>query len=328
MEMNESRTALLGTKKELFRNDAPWEGNLVEGVSILRHGGYFYAFYAASGCCGISCTYAVGVARSKSLLGPWEKYSQNPVMKNNDAWVCPGHGTPVEKGGRYYFLHHAYNKNSIPFTGRQGILSEFRFTPDGWIEFIHNDDPSPAVGPRALVDHFTGSRLSDAWQWSVFDNIAFTLHNGYLDLHALPQTGACLGQKVLTADYIAIARIDRLHSTAQPGTGLLGDDKNLVGAFVSGDTLTVAVFKNGKEMSASRRQVPASRELYLKTVVAHSKDITFFYSLDGKNFEQLNDTPVDASFIPPWDRAVRVGIISRGSPGQVARFLSFDLHFR
>ncbi|HEY0039144.1 MAG TPA: glycoside hydrolase family 43 protein, partial [Flavisolibacter sp.] len=34
-ELNEERTKLLGVKKELFRNNAPWEGNLVEGVSMM-----------------------------------------------------------------------------------------------------------------------------------------------------------------------------------------------------------------------------------------------------------------------------------------------------
>src|SRR5688500_10201130 len=41
MEMHESRTKLSGEKKELFRKDAEWEGNLVEGVSMIRHGDYF-----------------------------------------------------------------------------------------------------------------------------------------------------------------------------------------------------------------------------------------------------------------------------------------------
>src|SRR5689334_2820460 len=71
MEMNEERTALTGEKKELFRNDASWEANLVEGVSMIRHGEYYYAFYAGAGCCGRECSYAMGVARSKKLLGPW-----------------------------------------------------------------------------------------------------------------------------------------------------------------------------------------------------------------------------------------------------------------
>ena len=39
-EMNKERTALLGERRELFRNDAPWEKELVEGVSIIRHGEY------------------------------------------------------------------------------------------------------------------------------------------------------------------------------------------------------------------------------------------------------------------------------------------------
>ena len=72
MEMDESRKKLIGEKKELFRNDAKWEGNLVEGVSMIRHGDYFYAFYAGGGCCGRACSYGIGVGRSKDLLGPWK----------------------------------------------------------------------------------------------------------------------------------------------------------------------------------------------------------------------------------------------------------------
>jgi beta-xylosidase len=35
-EMNEERTALIGEKTELFRNDAEWEKELVEGVSMIK----------------------------------------------------------------------------------------------------------------------------------------------------------------------------------------------------------------------------------------------------------------------------------------------------
>src|SRR5438309_2275417 len=98
-QLNEERTALVGEKKELFRNTLSWEGNLVEGVSMLRHDGYFYAFYAAAACCGRECNYVTGVARSKNLLGPWEK-SEKPLFTGNEYWKCPGHGTPVEKDGQ------------------------------------------------------------------------------------------------------------------------------------------------------------------------------------------------------------------------------------
>ncbi|HEV7620396.1 MAG TPA: glycoside hydrolase, partial [Flavisolibacter sp.] len=56
-----------------------------------------------------------------------------------------------------------------------------------------------------------------------------------------------------------------------------------------------------------------------------AKNIVFSYSTDGKNFKFLNDKIIDASFIPPWDRAVRAGIISRGEKGKVASFQHFVL---
>ncbi len=76
-QINEERTKLLGEKTALFENDQEWEGNLVEGVAIFRKNGFFYATYSARGCCEIDCDYVTGVARSKSLLGPWEKYDAN-----------------------------------------------------------------------------------------------------------------------------------------------------------------------------------------------------------------------------------------------------------
>ncbi|MDQ6813397.1 MAG: glycoside hydrolase family 43 protein, partial [Bacteroidota bacterium] len=121
-EMNEERTGLIGQKKELFRNDAPWEKSLVEGVSIIRHGKYFYTLYAASGCCGSGCSYVSGVARAKNLLGPWEKYAENPILIDSENWICKGHGTAIEKDGKYFFLYHAYDRKTSAFTGRQGLL--------------------------------------------------------------------------------------------------------------------------------------------------------------------------------------------------------------
>src|SRR3954452_16086275 len=43
MEMKEDRSSLIGEKHELFRNKIAWEENLVEGVSIIKHGDYYYA---------------------------------------------------------------------------------------------------------------------------------------------------------------------------------------------------------------------------------------------------------------------------------------------
>ncbi|MGZ8544321.1 MAG: glycoside hydrolase family 43 protein, partial [Flavisolibacter sp.] len=177
MEMDEARTKLMGEKKELFRNDAGWEGNLVEGVSMVKQGDYFYAFYAGAGCCGAGCTYATGIARSKNLLGPWEKYDKNPILSHEGDWKCPGHGTPVEMNGRHYFMYHAYEKDRHIYTGREGLIIEYKFTPDGWIEFV-KDASLPAVAVEDYEYNFRGRALKGPWQWSVFHQPDFRLKGG------------------------------------------------------------------------------------------------------------------------------------------------------
>jgi beta-xylosidase len=326
MEMNEERTALIGDKKELFRNTEKWEANLVEGVSMLRHGDYFYAFYAAAGCCGSGCTYSSGVARAKSLLGPWEKYEKNPILTSTDKWKCPGHGTPIEKDGKHYFLYHAYDTKSSVFTGRQGLLAEFRFTTDGWIEFVQEDTATFTVKNTPIRDNFNSHTLANQWQWSVFQNLDYRLINGQLYLSAQPSaTGTFLGQKTLEADYTATALLLPRKSTSAIGIGAIGDEKNAVYALVDKSKMKVIMVRDGKEKVVTERTISASNSVHLRMDVMNGKDIRFLWSRDGKSFTALNKTPVDASYLPPWDRAVRAGLIAKGDTGQKAVFERFEM---
>ncbi|HEU0065332.1 MAG TPA: family 43 glycosylhydrolase [Flavisolibacter sp.] len=320
--MKEDRTGLTGEKKELFRNSIPWEGNLVEGVSMIKHGNYFYAIYAASGCCGINCTYAVGVARSKTLLGPWEKYEKNPVMKGNNIWICPGHGTAIEKDGKYYFLHHAYEKSSAPFTGRQGILSEFRFTGDDWIEFLKEPADTVKRSQLSFSDNFNTSALSQEWQWSIFQSPVYSIKNHELHLHATKGAGTYIGQKISSGNYEATVDIPH-SSSAVAGLGVLGDDKNYVAVSVKKDSVYLLQVREGKFVRVKGIHYSPGKFTRLKLTVMNSKDVRFFYSTDLKNYYPLTDKAVDATFIPPWDRAVRVGLISIGSPREVSVFRQF-----
>jgi beta-xylosidase len=326
MEMKEDRTGLIGEKKELFRNNQPWEGNLVEGVSMMKHGQYFYAFYAAAGCCGTGCTYTTGIARAKSLAGPWEKYEKNPVLANDENWKCPGHGTPVERDGKYYFMYHAYDREGSVYTGRQGLLIEFKFTPDGWIEFIK--EKAPAANFRAQVsDNFKGKKLSDDWQWSVFHKLNYQVKNKRLEVDALnTPTGAFIGQKTLSPEYTAQVMVSNRHSDAFAGLAAIGDEKNTVSVLSTGDSIKVVQVRDGKETLVKGRAYHKGKKLYLRMVVRNGKDINFFYSNKNDNYLPLNETPVNGAFLPPWDRAIRVGLVSKGSPGQKAAFKDFSLN--
>lgn len=325
-ELKEDRAAVIGEKHELFRADAPWEHGLVEGVSIIKHNNYFYAFYAGAGCCGRACSYGTGVARAKNLLGPWEKYSGNPILTDSAEWKCQGHGTPVEKNGRYYFLYHAYSADSRPYTGRQGVLNEFKFTSDDWVQFENKKNDKGSIKRQDIVDDFSKPTLDDHWHWSIFKDVQYTVGNNMLKLQAQPSLcGAYIGQTVLTKDYEAQMTLLKT-SSSNGGLALIGDDGNMLYALVDHNKICVVQLKKGKENVIAEKAIDMPSSLILKVKVTNNTEATFMYSADGKNFKVVNDEiTADASNLPPWDRAIRVGMISKGDAGEAALFKHFVL---
>jgi xylan 1,4-beta-xylosidase len=324
-ELNEDRSGLTGEKIELFRNDVPWESNLVEGVSMIRHDGYFFAFYAASGCCGKDCSYATGIARSKNLAGPWEKYSRNPLMVSDDKWICPGHGTPVQKDGKYYFLYHAYNKEAGVFAGRQGLLREFEFTNDGWVRFL--DYSFPPAKPLTIKDEFDAEALHANWQWSVFQIPNVRQAGGELQLSAGNETQwTYIAQKSYTSNYRVRVKIDLSASTAHAGIAAIGDEKNIVAATVSNGKIAIWKTQLGKDALILEEPIAAGDDIYLEMKVENGYRITFRCSRNGKSFKTINKDPIDGGFLPPWDRPVRIGLITKGRNEQKAVFENFILY--
>ncbi|HUR12655.1 MAG TPA: family 43 glycosylhydrolase, partial [Flavitalea sp.] len=326
MEMDEGRTKLVGTKKELFRNDMTWEGNLVEGVSMIKKNGYYYAFYAGAGCCGKGCTYTTGIARSKQLLGPWEKYAHNPVLVNDSTWKCPGHGTPIEKDGRNFLLYHAYDKKTDVYTGREGLLMEYRFSTDGWIEFIKK--PGSARLTRFTdKDNFSGKNLSADWQWSVFQKPQTEINGGMLILKSVPVYGTYIGRKTLGGNYTATATIQAEKSNATTGVGMIGDEKNRVAVLYTGDRIQVISMRDGASTIVKEERVSAKKRIDLRIRVSNGNQVLFEYRAAGKSFIPLNDEPLNAVYLPPWDRAVRIGLISLGEKGRQSVFDDLEIEY-
>jgi xylan 1,4-beta-xylosidase len=324
-ELNEDRSGLTGEKIELFRNDAPWESNLVEGVSMIRHGEFFYAFYAAAGCCGRDCTYATGLARAKNLAGPWEKFAGNPVLVSDGKWLCPGHGTPVEKDGKFYLLYHAYSQVSGVYAGRQGLLKEFEFTSDGWIRLLEPDFAS--VKPGTVSDAFDTKNLYDSWQWSVFQPVKFQQAEGKLQLFGIGgKEWTYVGQKSYLSNYRARVEINLEESSAPAGLGLIGDEKNMVLAEVSGQKLTITKMRLGKDTVVFEQLLTERGRIFLEMKVVDGHMITFKCSQNGKSFKTLNKKAIDGFHLPPWDRAVRIGLLTKGRNDQKAVFENFILY--
>ena len=126
-----------------------WEHGLVEGPRIIRRHEWLYLFYSGGRCCSPpGCTYALGVARSKSIYGPWTRFKQNPVLKSDKEWLCPGHGALVQPpSGHWWLLYNGWRANAPPSEGRQMLLDLVHWSRKEWPFFKRGSRPLNSTQP-------------------------------------------------------------------------------------------------------------------------------------------------------------------------------------
>ena len=333
-EINEDRTELIGEKHQLFHNDQPWEGGLVEGIAIFRKNGYFYATYSARGCCEIDCDYVTGVARSKTLLGPWEKYDQNPVIKDNASWKCPGHGTVVEKDGELWLLNHAYNTTGSVYVGRQGVLQKVEWTSDNWPVFANNEGYTRSMASLEFTDDFR-KRLDPVWQWRVTQDIQFKTGKKGLFLQASEENeslGTLLVQGTKTLDYRYEATVFP-NSDAEAGLAVIGGASNKFGAPVAGMGISVkgnqvmlweTIDQETKVIAT--QTIPSSKEIQLILAMKDGYSMTTSVSIEGKTI-QVGEAQ-DVKHLVPWGMGFRLGMVSKGDPSASAHFKSVRIVYQ
>ncbi len=339
--LSEDGTKLVGEMRELIRNDADWEGNLVEGPFLLLRNGWYYMFYSGNGCCGSGCNYALGVARSRSLMGPWEKNPANPILAGNQTWKCPGHGSIVQdEQGRYFLLYHAYSANGTVFTGREGMLDEVKFGADDWPTINQGKGPSveaasPAgakqrVSAAGYMDEFEGQNLESGWQWPQHHEPKIQLTDGVLFLSATrPSTNlvaAVLARSTTTPDYVATAVIETrwLKAGAAAGICAFGDMDNAVGAVLQNGQVIVWRRERGERRELGRQPAPKGAKLSLRLTAERGYHFEIAASADGKKWVPCA-AAADAKNLPPWDRSVRVALTVGGGVEAEGVFDSFSI---
>ncbi|PYS81380.1 MAG: xylosidase [Acidobacteria bacterium] len=335
-------THLVGERRELIHNDQAWEkhptlpyGNLVEGPSVVRRGGWFYLFYSGNFCCGRECDYALGVARSRKLLGPWEKNPNNPILAGNDTWKCPGHGTVVaDARGRYWLLYHAYQPKDFVYVGRQSLLDEVVWGADGWPTINHGHGPSAQAaspfGARDMkaeshfFDDFNTPELRPGWQWPQANRPDFTPGRGRLLLSpsgkaAGDPTAAVLARTTTRGDYVATVGLDprSLKGNGTAGLSAYGDSDNSLGIAVrSGGIVFLWRKEKDKPTQLTDQTEGAARGpvIYLRMTVREGHLYRFALSDDGRTWKDVG-VEKDGAYLPPWDRGVRVALVAGESIG-------------
>jgi beta-xylosidase len=325
---------LTGKRKEILRNTEPWEKHVTEGSYILRRGGWFYHFYSGNACCGRSCNYALGVARSRKLLGPWEKSPSNPILAANDAWQCPGHGSIVATAdGRDFLLYHAYRKSADAFhIGREALLDEVRWNDDGWPVVNEGRGPSgtapaPAkAAPRParteFFDGFTAPELDASWQWPMSSEQSARVDTatGFLTLAPGAKskdnlTGAVLAQRVSSGDYVATTLVDTrgMSAGATAGIAAYGWRNNAVGVAVKDGGVIVWQRDGGPErLMRPTFPVPGVPAIYLRMTATGGEQFRFAFSANGRDWKNVGPM-VNAASV----EGARVALVA-GSAGTTA----------
>jgi beta-xylosidase len=358
--LSDDGVRLVGEKTEILRNEAPWEAHLVEGPYILRRGDWFYLFYSADACCGRRCNYKLGVARSRRLLGPWERFPGNPILAGNEQWKCPGHGTIAQdQAGRTYLLYHAYEASTFEFVGRQGLLDEVTWNADGWPAINSGKGPSgSALSPSTvaqrrastlLEDDFNKTAIDPGWQWPWDQTSAPSIEptsvlagrgrgrGGWLRLTTGTASIAIAARPTRDANYTATTAVDvaSIAPGARAGLAAFGNRDNAIavtveraGEAATGTPLTVVVWQTqkGQRRTLATTEVSTAPLLHLRLSAKDRTRFEFAVSPDGQAWKTV--AGAQGEYLPPWDLAVRVALLVSGQSASSARFGSFRLESR
>lgn len=124
---------------------ARWEMYVNEGPEPFYKNGWYYLLY--SGARTQDGSYAIGVARSRSPMGPFDKHGA-PVLSGDGKFDGTGHDSRpfVGPDGRTYILHHGYLTGHENYRQRHLFLEPMTIGPDGW----------PRLGTAAQDPALTG----------------------------------------------------------------------------------------------------------------------------------------------------------------------------
>jgi xylan 1,4-beta-xylosidase len=350
-KLSDDGTKLVGPKKELIRNDASWEGGVVEGPFILKRGEWFYLFYSGNACCGRRCNYALGVARSRKLLGPWEKNPKNPILAENETWQCPGHGSIVtDEAGRAFLLYHAYKRSETAFyIGREALLDEVKWGADNWPGINEGLGPTGrapapldmagnAKGEEAIRDEFASQSLGPEWRWPQDSRPVMRLETergGRLIL--MPQEkrakdilGAVITRPTVSDKYVVTTAVDLngMKAGAMAGLSAYAWNEDALGIIAGDGKVSVFVREKKKQrmlatavplstaaMPRAASNVPDSNRaqlLYLRMTAQGGSQFRFAFSYDGRNWQTIGEE-VNGSYLEPVSIALTSGGVSRAA---------------
>ena len=190
-QMNTNLTSLKYTPFKMIEPSASWESNINEAPLVLKHNDTYYLTYSGNGYLD---NYGVGYATAQTPLGPWTKYSGNPILEESGATICPGGQCFVDSpdGCESFIIYHRLIHRGVNY--RDLAMDRYSFESNGsapdkiviaGASTIPQKYPSGSNFTKtATSDEFNGTSLDfDRWNsiWSQ-SRTNYPLSVGWLNL--------------------------------------------------------------------------------------------------------------------------------------------------
>ncbi|UBM60303.1 family 43 glycosylhydrolase [Marinilongibacter aquaticus] len=315
-----------------------WEKGGMEGQCIVKKGNYLYMLYSGNACCGKDCDYQVGVARAKSIKGPWEKYEGNPILTGNASWKCPGHGTLIASKDRWHYLYHAYSTQGFPYLGRSALLSEMKWDEgSGWPVFeIEETKINPEILSQDIEDEFSADRLENWWLFDV-PNYHFSAATSEgklvltdLDRDLYNESGTVLVTVPQKPDFEMSTQLAG-QSNNLKGLVFYATPENSLGLGQKDKSLILWKVADGEFNILNEIALEKADSLHLKAKMTEAHIVEFQYSLDGTSWQPIPDTKAQSTHVVGdnldwWSWGMKCGLFvkadssSQSKRGEFKRF--------
>ena len=155
-----------------------------------------------------------------------------------------------------------------------------------------------------------------------------TVRNGQLHLTAeASRLGAVVARRTHAATYKAATTIDfaNLPVDTYAGLAAVGDPYNALALMAGNGQLHVWHLRSGKHQTLAQVFTESCDTLSLRLEVWGGQRYRFAYSTDGATWQPLptESFSLNGTYLPPWDRGVRVALVAQGETGGVATFNNF-----
>ncbi|WP_026707470.1 glycoside hydrolase family 43 protein [Flavobacterium frigidarium] len=301
----------------------------IEGPHIFKKDGFYYLI-AAEG--GTDVNHSEVVFRSKNVLGPYESYSQNPILtqrnldtNRKDAITSTGHADFVEDAnGNWYavFLGSRPYEAGFYNTGRETFMAPMSWEM-GWPKInlegevvkknytLKTKPSAVAKSNRDLfVDEFNGTSLDYQWmflrtphdKWYSLDS-----KKGAITLKTRPETVSGTGnpsfigfrQQHLIGEVSTEMEFSTKKENEKSGLIVFQNESHFYYfcQSVKNNKKVVQLYKsNGEVIDEIKSATIESKDKLFLKIVANGPVYSFQYSLDNKKWNMLADQ-MDAKFL-------------------------------